>query len=92
MTARFFSVAASRATKQVSDVTAHVIDEEIRGLIDTCYGEAKRFSKRITTSSHLMADALMKYETIDEGQIKTFMAGRNPTTGGLGRLPVRAGA
>src|SRR3970040_2646123 len=28
--------------KQVSDVTAHAIDEEERTLIDTCYGEAKQ--------------------------------------------------
>src|SRR5690554_2341581 len=28
--------------KQVSDVTAHAIDEEVRTLIDTCYNEAKQ--------------------------------------------------
>ena len=64
--------------KQVSDVTAHVIDEEIRNLIDTCYEKRREFSQRITTSFTLMADALMKYETIDETQISDIMAGREP--------------
>jgi len=64
--------------KQVSDVTAHVIDEEIRALIDACYEEAKRILEENTEKLHLMADALMKYETIDEEQISDIMAGREP--------------
>jgi cell division protease FtsH len=63
--------------KQVSDVTAHVIDEEVRVLIDECYREAKAILKRETDKLHLMAEALMKYETIDEGQIKQIMDGQD---------------
>ena len=65
--------------KQVSDVTAHVIDEEIRTLIDACYDEAKRILEENKEKLHLMADALMKYETIDEEQISDIMAGREPS-------------
>ena len=65
--------------KQVSDVTAHVIDEEIRTLIDACYEEAKRILEENKEKLHLMADALMKYETIDEEQISDIMAGREPS-------------
>jgi len=64
--------------KQVSDVTAHAIDEEIRELIDTCYGEAKRILEENVDKLHLMAEALIKYETVDEGQIREIMKGRQP--------------
>ena len=65
--------------KQVSDVTAHAIDEEVRGLIDSCYVEAKAILERETDKLHLMAKALIKYETIDENQIKQIMDGLEPS-------------
>ena len=64
--------------KQLSDVTAHVIDEEVRQLVDDCYSEAKKILEKNMEKLHLMADALMKYETIDEAQIKDIMEGREP--------------
>jgi cell division protease FtsH len=64
--------------KQVSDVTAHAIDEEIRGLIDLCYGEAKKILVESEDKLHKMAQALMKYETIDEHQINDIMSGNDP--------------
>ncbi len=64
--------------KQVSDVTAHAIDEEVRQLIDSCYGEAKRILSANRDKLDLMAAALLKYETIDEHQIKDIMDGRDP--------------
>jgi cell division protease FtsH len=64
--------------KQVSDVTAHAIDEEIRSLIDTNYNHAKSILTTNLDKLHKMAEALIKYETIDEGQIKDIMAGRDP--------------
>jgi cell division protease FtsH len=64
--------------KQVSDVTAHAIDEEVRGLVDSCYNEAKQVLTESEDKLHVMAAALMKYETIDETQIKDIMNGREP--------------
>jgi cell division protease FtsH len=64
--------------KQVSDVTAHAIDEEVRTLIDTCYSEAKRLLEENVERLHTMAGALIKYETINEGQIRDIMEGREP--------------
>jgi cell division protease FtsH len=64
--------------KQVSDVTAHAIDEEIRKVIDLCYNEAKSILESNREKLHLMAEALMKYETIDEQQIRDIMEGRPP--------------
>jgi cell division protease FtsH len=64
--------------KQVSDVTAHAIDEEVRNLIDGCYENAKSLLQQNEEKLHRMADALIKYETIDEHQIKDIMDGREP--------------
>jgi len=64
--------------KQVSDITAHVIDEEIRHLIDGNYQRAKEILTRDLDKLHKMAEALIKYETIDDQQIADIMAGRDP--------------
>jgi cell division protease FtsH len=64
--------------KQVSDETAHIIDEEIRIIIDTSYAKAKKILKDNVDKLHAMSKALMKYETIDHEQIKDIMEGREP--------------
>jgi len=64
--------------KQVSDDTAHAIDEEVRRIIDTNYSRAKKLLEENLEKLHSMAKALIKYETIDEHQIKDIMAGREP--------------
>ena len=64
--------------KQVSDVTAHVIDEEVRRLIDSNYTRAKDILVSHMDKLHKMAEALIKYETIDETQIKDIMEGNDP--------------
>ncbi len=64
--------------KQVSDETAHTIDEEIRRLIDLNYKRAKEILESNLDKLHAMAEALVKYETIDETQIKDIMAGKTP--------------
>jgi cell division protease FtsH len=64
--------------KQVSDVTAHAIDEEVRTLIDTCYTDAKNILEENMQRLHIMSDALMKYETISDLMIKDIMEGREP--------------
>ncbi|HMN45698.1 MAG TPA: ATP-dependent zinc metalloprotease FtsH, partial [Povalibacter sp.] len=64
--------------KQVSDVTAHAIDEEVRKLIDSNYNRAKNVLDTHMDKLHKMAEALIKYETIDETQIKDIMQGRDP--------------
>jgi cell division protease FtsH len=64
--------------KHMSDVTAHAIDEEIRALVDTEYQRAEAILKENEDKLHTMADALIRYETIDENQIKDIMEGRDP--------------
>jgi cell division protease FtsH len=64
--------------KMVSDVTAHAIDAEVRHLIDSNYTHAKQILDTNLEKLHKMAEALIKYETIDEAQIKDIMEGRDP--------------
>ena len=63
--------------KQMSDETAHVIDEEIRRLIDLNYDRAEQILKDNMDKLHTMADALIRYETIDADQISDIMEGRD---------------
>jgi cell division protease FtsH len=64
--------------KQVSDVTAHAIDVEIRRVIDVTYASARKILTDNREKLDVMAAALVKYETIDEEQLKDIMAGRVP--------------
>ncbi len=64
-------------TKTVSPETAELIDAEVRALIDRCYNTSKGILVENTDKLHKMADALMKYETIDATQIDAIMAGRD---------------
>jgi cell division protease FtsH len=64
--------------KQVSDVTIHAIDEEVRKIVDENYRRSDRILRDNIDKLHTMADALMRYETIDEEQLRDIMAGREP--------------
>jgi len=64
--------------KEVSDETSHLIDEEIRAVIDQNYERAESILKENRTILDLMAEALIKFETIDGTQIKDIMEGRTP--------------
>ena len=66
---------SSGATQQKlnSDGTINDIDEEIRAIIDTNYARAKQILEEHIDILHKMAEALMKYETIDRGQIDRLM-------------------
>ena len=64
--------------KQVSDVTAHVIDEEVRRVIDSNYQRAYKILQTNMDKLQTMSEALIKYETIDEEMIKDIMEGRAP--------------
>ncbi|MBD8193279.1 ATP-dependent zinc metalloprotease FtsH [Pseudomonas fluorescens] len=61
-----------------SGETAKLIDSEVRSIIDQCYGTAKQILTDNRDKLDAMADALMKYETIDADQIDDIMAGRAP--------------
>ncbi len=64
--------------KALSDDTAHAIDEEVRAFIDRNYERAESILKGNLDKLHAMAEALIKYETIDSNQIQDIMEGRDP--------------
>ena len=65
-------------TKQVSDVTAKTIDEEIRNIIDDTYKQATVILKKNIKRLHKMSEALMKFETIGQLQIEDIMNDKEP--------------
>lgn len=65
-------------SKSVSDETAHVIDQEVRVIIDRNYQRSKKILIDNLDKMHKMAEALIKYETIDSSQIDDIMEGRIP--------------
>jgi cell division protease FtsH len=64
--------------KHISDETAHIIDEEVRAVIDRNYSRAAKILQDNRDKLDMMAEALIKYETIDQDQIKDIMSGRTP--------------
>ena len=64
--------------KNISDETAHAIDTEVRAIVDRNYQRATELLTQNIDKLHMMADALMKYETIDAQQIDDIMEGRDP--------------
>jgi len=64
--------------KNVSNETARRIDEVVRIILDKAYGRTTQILKDNLDKLHVMADALLLYETIDAHQIDDIMAGRTP--------------
>lgn len=65
--------------KEISDNTAQQIDTEVKQIINRNYQHAKEILLANTDKLHVMADALLKYETIDAKQIQEIMSGKNPS-------------
>ncbi len=61
-----------------SDETAHIIDEEVRTIIDRNYDRAEHLLKENIQILHAMATALLKYETLESEQIDALMDGKEP--------------
>jgi cell division protease FtsH len=62
-------------SKEMSDTTADHIDKEVQAIIDRNYKKAKDILKKNMDKLHLMADFLIKFETIDSPQIQKIMSG-----------------
>ncbi|MCG8293376.1 ATP-dependent zinc metalloprotease FtsH [Pseudomonas entomophila] len=74
----FLGRSAGSQHASVSGETAKLIDSEVRSIIDQCYATAKQILTENRDKLDAMAEALMKYETIDADQIDDIMAGRTP--------------
>ncbi len=67
-----------QGAKLKSGETTSRLDKEVRKIIDGCYEQAKKILEENRDKLDAMAEALMKYETIDSYQLKDIMDGRDP--------------
>lgn len=63
-------------TTHVSEATMQQVDAEIRRILDERYEVARKLIVENSDKMHAMAEALLKWETIDSDQIDDIMAGR----------------
>ncbi len=70
--------AGGSQSSNMSDDTTKDIDDEIRMFIDTNYARAENILNDNLDKLHVMAKALLKYETIDRAQIDAIMKGDVP--------------
>ena len=70
----FLGMSAGAKPKPHAPETAKGIDDEVRNIIDTCYGHAEQLLRDNEDKLHTMADALVEYETLSPEQIDDIMA------------------
>jgi cell division protease FtsH len=74
----FLGRTASNPAQIRSDQTSKLIDSEVKAIIDSSYKRAEKLLKENLDKLSVMAEALLKYETIDAPQIDDIMAGATP--------------
>ena len=74
----FLGKSAAMQNQTFGAETSNKIDAEIKKIIDDSYSKAKKLLNDNLEKLHIMADALLKYETIDADQIDDIMAGAEP--------------
>jgi len=74
----FLGKSAGSSGSHVSGSTRNTIDEEVRTIVDDCYETARKILVDNRSKLDAMAEALMKYETIDAHQIDDIMGGKPP--------------
>lgn len=65
--------------KNISEETVKLIDKEIKNIITLAYFRATKILTDNIDKLHIMADALIKYETINVNQILDIMSGKDLT-------------
>jgi cell division protease FtsH len=66
-------------TTNMSEHTMQMVDVEVRKIIDTQYALARKLIEENSDKMHVMAKALLEWETIDMSQLDDIMAGRPPS-------------
>jgi cell division protease FtsH len=62
--------------KEISETTSGIIDQEVRDIIERNYVRAEKILKDNIDKLHLMAEALIKFETIGVDQLDDIMKGK----------------
>ncbi|MDU6558016.1 MAG: ATP-dependent zinc metalloprotease FtsH [Streptococcus sp.] len=74
---------AQSPQKSISEQTAYEIDEEVRSLLNEARNKAAEIIQSNRETHKLIAEALLKYETLDSTQIKSlYETGKMPETVG----------
>jgi len=72
---------AQTPQKSISERTAYEIDEEVRSLLNEARNKAAEIIQSNRETHKLIAEALLKYETLDSTQIKSlYETGKMPET------------
>ena len=60
-------------TKPLSEMTAQMVDEEVRKILDACYEDTQHLLKKKLPKLHLLAKTLLEYETLSGDEIKALL-------------------
>ncbi len=74
----FLGRSLAQQQMQVSDDTARQIDTEVRRIIDEAHSTARELLTAHRDKLDIMAEALIRYETLDSGQLDQIMDGKRP--------------
>jgi cell division protease FtsH len=61
--------------KEYSPETARIIDEEVKHIIDAAFADAERMVSEHWNTVTAIAEALLKYETLQASEVETLMSG-----------------
>jgi cell division protease FtsH len=61
--------------REHSQKTAQIIDEEVRKLIDEAYSETRKLIEKNRDKLEVVAQALLKYETLDASEVHALIRG-----------------
>jgi cell division protease FtsH len=63
--------------KNISEDTARSIDHEVRQIVEKCYARARNILQENIDNLHIVAKALLEYETLTGEEIKALMRGES---------------
>ena len=66
-----------RKVRSYSEEIARELDSEVRQLINSAYEKAKKIIREKIKQLHIMAQALLDFETIDSQEVDMIMKGKN---------------
>jgi len=70
--------------RDYSENTAHMIDAEVRGIIETELNRARKLLRDHGKTLEALARSLLKVETLDSAQVDAIVAGHSPNGGNSG--------
>ncbi|MCQ8784243.1 ATP-dependent zinc metalloprotease FtsH [Mangrovibrevibacter kandeliae] len=69
--------------QHMSEETARMIDSEVRGIVEVAENKARKILNDHIDELHLLANALLEYETLSGDEVRDLLAGR-PLTRDMG--------